>query len=1048
MRLLILSVGLLWMCPGRSAEPYQAKARPTERSEAAASLFSESVLAVNGAERLVRLNGHSVEQQLAGLQDWVLPNDTHGFRLNGWFSPIDRRPQSPALRLIQLSKTNGQLDDLTALVKSLDAQEERDQRGKAALLALIAAALSDVDSITAQLTDLQEHAAANPTHSLQDRWPEILVCDALRYLDGDAPALAPAHAAAEELLLILQPKARSDQMSVEAAHLLSLRSHFQRMRESGRADINTEVNSIAHHHKSDSMSSGLHWSPVDRVDEASLLSARPDGSWWIRKNEATCVASHYCESLYWSVPLQGEVQVEAEVTSVPYARGHLGWGGHWVAVPDKARLLTGRFWSGTNATKIEPPLTDMDGWSRYRMKVDGQNVHTWLNGRHIEHHRVSVNADPWLCIRNMWMHNSGVRNVRITGSPTIPDQISLLTGEDLPGWNSFYATHGWTQVAADLSTTIEPLNGANSQLPADSSADNSANVELRSDVQPDLLGTHAESLLYYHRPMLEDGVIEYEFYFEPDAYDVHPAIGTDVFMLTASGVDLYSVHPAGQSMVGAKRIGKSSSETQLKPESWNKLRISLTGTELTVAVNDVDAGTFDISSVARRKFGLFHFRDQTSARVRNVVWRGDWPKQLPTLADQKLAAPDLEFLNGLDELREVMHHDFALHGVSEERFRVDGESRSTAIHETVLGTRITPTADGTWRGIWVKLKEPIYGDFDAVLSFTDLVFEYGESDYLDMELRGIDASGLEMKATRQMHGTNDEFRAKLDQQLSDGSWVSDSVHLRDESTSGRLRLIRRGDTCHMLIAHDDSPNFHYCGSRQVFSADSMMRVEILVKCAGGGSASVVLRELTVRSNSRAEADRRDLRISGLENFTYRLRARRIHNFARVGMTDFDVTDNVTHSSDGLLAVTKSASDRATVRYKTVLDSDFDVSVALSTEQLRIGCQATLGFDVDEKDPVGILIRRAADDQLRITGDVVSPNGVPVYVDTNANVGELRLIRVQKSLFLIYSLEGASRLLGICDYSDEPGFVTLGTQSAGPQQSAVNWKTFRCSVSAN
>ena len=40
-----------------------------------------------------------------------------------------------------------------------------------------------------------------------------------------------------------------------------------------------------------------------------------------------------------------------------------------------------------------------------------------------------------------------------------------------------------------------------------------------------------ESLLQYHRPLLEDGEIEYEFFYEPGKAEVHPALDRLVFLL-------------------------------------------------------------------------------------------------------------------------------------------------------------------------------------------------------------------------------------------------------------------------------------------------------------------------------------------------------------------------------------------------------------------------------------------------------------------------------------------------------------------------------------
>ena len=36
-----------------------------------------------------------------------------------------------------------------------------------------------------------------------------------------------------------------------------------------------------------------------------------------------------------------------------------------------------------------------------------------------------------------------------------------------------------------------------------------------------------------------------------------------------------------------------------------------------------------LAADVERLFGLFHYRDQTAVRVRNVVLTGPWPKTLP-----------------------------------------------------------------------------------------------------------------------------------------------------------------------------------------------------------------------------------------------------------------------------------------------------------------------------------------------------------------------------------------------------------------------------------
>ncbi len=47
-------------------------------------------------------------------------------------------------------------------------------------------------------------------------------------------------------------------------------------------------------------------------------------------------------------------------------------------------------------------------------------------------------------------------------------------------------------------------------------------------------------------------------------------------------------------------------------------------------INDQLVYERTIETTNQREFGLFHFADETEARVRNVFYRGDWPRALPS----------------------------------------------------------------------------------------------------------------------------------------------------------------------------------------------------------------------------------------------------------------------------------------------------------------------------------------------------------------------------------------------------------------------------------
>jgi hypothetical protein len=140
---------------------------------------------------------------------------------------------------------------------------------------------------------------------------------------------------------------------------------------------------------------------------------------------------------------------------------------------------------------------------------------------------------------------------------------------------------------------------------------------------------------------LEDGTITCDFYYLPGQYDVHPALGSTVFLLDPEGVKRHRLAVSGQSDPARGDDSDSASQRggklPLKPDSWNSLTVAVRGDVVALTLNDRVIFEGPIASIGPRYFGLFHYAGDTQVRVRNIIYRGDWPTTLPTLQDQELA---------------------------------------------------------------------------------------------------------------------------------------------------------------------------------------------------------------------------------------------------------------------------------------------------------------------------------------------------------------------------------------------------------------------------
>src|SRR6185503_20371813 len=104
-----------------------------------------------------------------------------------------------------------------------------------------------------------------------------------------------------------------------------------------------------------------------------------------------------------------------------------------------------------------------------------------------------------------------------------------------------------------------------------------------------------ESVLQYHRPLLEDGTIEYEFFHEPGQSIVHPALDRLALLLEPNGIKVHwltdgpnernGFTPENATDEPARRRGPG--QLPLKTRDWNRLKVALSGDTVRLTLNGV-----------------------------------------------------------------------------------------------------------------------------------------------------------------------------------------------------------------------------------------------------------------------------------------------------------------------------------------------------------------------------------------------------------------------------------------------------------------------------
>jgi Protein of unknown function (DUF1583)/Protein of unknown function (DUF1581) len=230
-------------------------------------------------------------------------------------------------------------------------------------------------------------------------------------------------------------------------------------------------------------------------------------------------------------------------------------------------------------------------------------------------------------------NTGGIRKVGISGAPTHPETLALSGAPDLSGWLAEYYDEsvvgdaaGWQKRGEEI---YAPRAGTSSDgWPAWSG-----------------LRTKQESLLQYHRPLLEDGEIDYEFFYDPEKVAVHPTLDSLAFLLGPDGVTIHRLTDgqfertglAPDNSVVEKANRRGPAGVPLKARDWNRLRLTVSGNKAILRLNDVDVYERTLEPTNQRIFGLFHYADETEVRVRNVIYHGGWPRKLPPV--EELMAP-------------------------------------------------------------------------------------------------------------------------------------------------------------------------------------------------------------------------------------------------------------------------------------------------------------------------------------------------------------------------------------------------------------------------
>jgi hypothetical protein len=515
--------------PRRDDDPNSTDAR-IRTTLIGESMFARDASTV--ARRALDLHG---DDRYAMLLAWVLPGDTHeSFRLYGEFAPtdsappvegrfaggvqgsglLDPSPMAPALELVRTALELGKLDALADRIQKVEPKTDGDRRGRLSLLALIRMAQARDDESATLIIALRDRLETIPVDEPERRrWPELLVADraltrpalrkgALALLDGMAASLENAPADLRDWALQVKHAQAVGKLLVLPGPPVLIGA------TSGRGA----------------------WASVVHMRAATRRAGNPPPLWNIQDGQVQHLPGHEDDDLYFAAPLRGDFEVCCELPTDGARAAQVVYGDFRVEIgADRKRYEIYQSGRSMKEALIEPPLDKTGDWDKFRIVVRDGSFAVTLNDRQICEQSLPANPDPWLAIHGSGQRACVLRGLAIDGGPTIPEELSLAALSDLTGWRAEYEDPSLLPEARGWRKRGEEVFGRK---------------------QPDAPGSKQEGLLRYHRPLLEDGEIRYEFYYEPGESMTHPALGRLAFLLAPDGVSLHWLTDAQHDRTG------------------------------------------------------------------------------------------------------------------------------------------------------------------------------------------------------------------------------------------------------------------------------------------------------------------------------------------------------------------------------------------------------------------------------------------------------------------------------------------------------------------
>ena len=377
------------------------------------------------------------------------------------------------------------------------------------------------------------------------------------------------------------------------------------------------------------------WHPVSHEAADRRAHGEVTPWWMLHEDLLGFLGGREFDLLYFDYPLTGDFEFTFESLDGRWEEGNACYGG--LVFEALHGFMPPWIWPvGLPEWLIQPEVPKRQGeFNAVRLEVRPDRIRCFVNDKLTLETEEPSAASPWLALYLPQSRRGIFRNPRLQGHPRIPRDVRLTDGDHLEGWISrFYG-----EAPPRRLTAGRPRNSSTAMADTTKPTWTARDGEIQGDMIPNAAGPLRQSRLFYHRPLRNGESIRYEFLYEPNGTEVHPALDRLTFLLDTQGVrlrwmtdtegvDPWSGLPA-DNVIDEPERRRGPRPLPLKAGQWNSVRLSLGNSEIALELNDVEIYRRPIEPDNDRLFGFYHNAAATTARVRAIVVSGDWPETLP-----------------------------------------------------------------------------------------------------------------------------------------------------------------------------------------------------------------------------------------------------------------------------------------------------------------------------------------------------------------------------------------------------------------------------------